>query len=164
MIWQYYISDRNHKKNLRFETFFTPNLSQGYFHAVRFHLSPPKVPDMSTEPGTVHRPRCLLLLWGDSAGTPEEMKQFLWNRDFVHTATGVKFTLLTSQSTDADQKLTSLPVQMCCTVWLCVKRREKVLEQVCFFDSSIFWGFPMKPFEWFIKGIWYLDFQFFLKM
>lgn len=123
-----------------------------------------KVPDMSIKPGAVHRPKCLLLLWGDSAGKPEEMKQFLWNRDFVHTATGVKFTLFTSQSADVDQKLTLLALQMCCAVWLCVKcTREKVSEQFCFFDfsenPSFLWGFPMKRFEWFIKGIWYLNFQ-----
>lgn len=53
---------------------------------------------------------------GDSVATLEEIKQFLWNRDFVHTASGVKFTLRTSQSADADQKLTSLPLQMCCSV------------------------------------------------
>lgn len=109
---------------VRFETFLYPKLIMRWddFYAVWFHLSPP---DMSIEPGRVHAPKCLLSLWGDSAGTPEEMKQFLWSRDFVQTATGVKFTLLTSQSADADQKLMSLPLQMCRAAWLCAKGRQK---------------------------------------
>lgn len=145
---------KNYKKKISFkiivETFFTPNLSRDAFLAAWFHLPPVR----SLEPGRARQPKRLLSLWGDSAAPPEEIKQFSWKRDFVHTATGVKFTLRTSQSADADQTLTSPPLQTCCSVAAREVQREKVSRLFCLFDSGLLWGFPQKRFEWFI---WYLN-------
>lgn len=152
-----YIREKLQKKSkLVLKTFFHPKLVTRWFPRSVVPSSSRQEPPAWT--GSSAR-MFALALGGDSVATLEESKQLLWNRDFVHTAAGVKFTLRTSQSADADQKLASLPLQMYCSVAAREVQREKILQQFCLLDSSFLWGFPKKHFEWFVKAIWYLNFQ-----